>query len=199
MSKGEETRRAILDHALAAASRIGIEGISIGQLAVDLELSKSGLFGHFRSKEALQLALLDHASERFIDRVVRPALRAPRGEPRVRAIFDRWTRWPTESGLPGGCFFIPVMSELDDRPGPARDRLVALQRDLVDTLTTIIRGAIAEKHFRADLDAERMAQELYGLVLGLHLYTRLLEDPKALRRTRAAFDALVAAAERTPR
>lgn len=195
MTKGEETRRVILDHALAQASRVGLDGLTIGQLADELELSKSGLFAHFKSKEALSLAILEHASERFIDKVVKPALQAPRGEPRLRAIFDRWCRWPEESGLPGGCFFIPVLSELDDRPGPARDRLVGMQRDLVETLATVVRGAVAEKHFKKDVDADQMAQELYGLVLALHLYTRLLEDPKARRRTKASFESLVAAAK----
>lgn len=196
MTKGDETRRTILDHALAQASRVGLEGITIGQLAEELDLSKSGLFAHFRSKEALSLAILDHASERFTDKVIRPALKAPRGEPRLRELFDRWCRWPEESGLPGGCFFVPAMSELDDRPGPARDRLVAMQRDLVETLATVVRGAITEKHFRTDTDPEQMAQELYALVLALHLYTRLLQDPKARRRTKAAFEKLVTAAKR---
>ena len=124
MRKGELTRQSIVEHAAGLASRIGLGGITIGALAGDLDLSKSGLFAHFRSKEALQLQVLEHAAARFTELVIRPALAAPRGEPRLRALFDRWRRWPEASGLPGGCLFVQAAVELDDQPGPARDQLV---------------------------------------------------------------------------
>src|SRR5688572_8008376 len=99
MSKGEVTRQVILEHAAALASQVGLEGLSIGKLAEDLQLSKSGLFAHFKSKEALQVQLLEFTSERFVELVVRPSLRAARGEPRVREVFERWRAWPERVGM----------------------------------------------------------------------------------------------------
>src|SRR5678815_2314775 len=125
MRKGEVTRQAILERAAQLASVDGLRGLSIGRLAEDLKLSKSGLFAHVRSKEGLDQLVVELAGERFVEAVVKPALAAPRGEPRLRAIFEQWLRWPQRSGLPGGCFFVAAAAELDDRPSPARDRLVA--------------------------------------------------------------------------
>src|SRR5437667_155961 len=116
LRKGELTRQAIVEHAARMASRIGLEGLTIGALAEELKLSKSGLFAHFKSKEALQLQALEFGIGRFVDTVVRPALAAPRGEPRVRALFERWVDWPRASGL-AGCMFVALSTELDDRPG----------------------------------------------------------------------------------
>src|SRR5207247_6324762 len=120
MGKGELTRQAILERGLSLASRVGIEGLTIGALAETLALSKSGLYAHFKSKEALQLQVLDLAIERFTEVAVRPALAAPRGEPRGRALFDRWFRWVRDSRL-AGCPFVALATELDDRPGPVRE------------------------------------------------------------------------------
>src|SRR5690242_12974022 len=103
MGKGEQTRDSILERATVLASRLGLEGVSIGRLAGELGLSKSGLFAHFGSKEDLQVRTLDHAAERFTEVVVKPALAAGRGEPRVRALFERWLRWPQAVPQPGGC------------------------------------------------------------------------------------------------
>ena len=119
--RGTRTREAILARAVAVASEQGLEGLSIGALADDLGMSKSGLFAHFRSKEGLQIAILEMAGARMVDEVVRPALAAPRGEPRVRALFDRWLAWEQSPSLPGGCPFMAASFELDDRPGPVRD------------------------------------------------------------------------------
>src|SRR5206468_5300187 len=143
MSKGERTHTAILDRATGLASQLGLTGLTIGALADDLRLSKSGLFAHFQSKEALQIAVLDHAAQRFAETVVRPALLEPRGVPRMQALFDRWVAWERDEALPGGCIFVAATAELDDRPGPARDRLVALQRDWINVLETSVRNGIA--------------------------------------------------------
>ncbi len=96
MTKGEETRTAILDESLTLASRVGFTGLTIGQLAEQTRMSKSGLFAHFRSKEQLQLQTLAHARRRFIDTTVRPTLASPRGERRLRELFDRWLTWESE-------------------------------------------------------------------------------------------------------
>jgi AcrR family transcriptional regulator len=196
MSRGEVTRQSILDHASSLASQLGLEGLTIGRLAQDLDLSKSGLFAHFQSKEALQLQVLDFAAARFIETAIRPALSAPRGEPRLRAVFDRWLGWSTSNGLPGGCFFVAAATELDDRPGPVRDRLVELQKEWLSFLSKGAQMAIDAGHFRDDLDPEQFAHDAYGALLAYHHASRLLRDPKAILRARTAFENLILAARR---
>jgi AcrR family transcriptional regulator len=195
VGKGDETRAAVLDRAVDVARRVGLSGLTIGTLAEQAELSKSGLFGHFRSKEALQLQVLEHARSRFEERVARPALRAPRGEPRLRALFDRWLDW---ASAPGGCPFVAAATEFDDRPGAVRDRLVQDQRDMFDMITTVFRTGIAEGHFRDDVDPGQFAQDLYGVLLARHHTLRLLGDENADARAHHAFEALLTAA-RIPR
>src|SRR4030095_5481355 len=124
MAKGNVTRSRIVETALRAASVDGLEGITLGKVAADVGMSKSGLAAHFDSKEALQLDVLSTAANKFTEAVVRPALSAPRGEPRLRAFFERWMEWEQHESLPGGCVFMHAAAELDDRPGPARDTLV---------------------------------------------------------------------------
>jgi AcrR family transcriptional regulator len=191
--KGEMTRAAILDEAVQVAARVGFSGLSIGGLADQVEMSKSGLFAHFRSKEQLQLQTMDRARQRFVDVVVRPALAAPRGEARVRAIFDRWLVWAKQS-MDAGCIFVAAAAELDDRPGPLRDALVANERDWLELLATVVGAAVAEGDFRADLDADQFAFELHALMLGHHHASRLLRAPDAGGRTQKAFESLLAAA-----
>jgi AcrR family transcriptional regulator len=198
MGKGELTRQSILKHAASLATEVGLDGLTIGRLADDLGLSKSGLFAHFESKELLQLSAMEFAAQRFIDTAVKPSLSAPRGEPRVRAFFENWLAWPKKSGLPGGCFFIAVATELDDQAGPVRDRLVELQRDWLDALAQGVRIAIAEGHFRKDVDPDQFAYEMYGIMLVTHHFTRLLRDPKAELRARKAFDGLLAKSRKQP-
>ena len=190
-SKGAETREAILTHALGLATRIGFEGLTIGRLADDLQMSKSGLFAHFRSKEALQLAILRMAGERMIETVVKPAFSAPRGEPRVRALFERWLAWEQSPSLPGGCPFMAASFELDDRPGPVRDFVVQNLRDWIDTMAGAARIAVREGHFRADLDCEQFAHDCQGIGLAFVHASRLLRDPKARVRAQTAFEALL--------
>lgn len=194
MGKGEETRQAILDEALTAASTLGIEGMTIGGLAREAGMSKSGLFAHFQSKEALQVQLLEHAGERMAEHVIAPALRAPRGEPRIRALFDNWLAWLASDELPGGCPFIAASSELDDREGPVRDALVGHQKRHLAFLTGAAQRAIDAGHFRRDLDLEQFAYELYSIFLGHHFFTRLLRMPAAEARARTSFEALLASA-----
>ena len=195
MGKGEQTRQAILTHALGLATRVGFEGLTIGRLAEELHLSKSGLFAHFKAKETLQIQVLEFAAQRFVDEVVRPALRALRGEPRVRELFRRWQAWEKAPGLPGGCPFVTAAAELDDRPGPVRDYLVRRYKDMFDVLVTAARGAVEEGHFRADLDCEQLAHDFYGVMLGYHHAARLMKDPRAASRAAAAFEALLRAAQ----
>jgi AcrR family transcriptional regulator len=192
VAKGAETRDRILDRAVSLASRDGLGGLTIGTLASELGLSKSGLFAHFGSKEDLQLEVLRAASARFVDAVLRPAFRAPRGEPRLRSLFEHWMRWATDPALPGGCILVAATAELDDHEGRPRDFLSATQRQLDETLTRSVRMAMEAGHFRADLDAEQLAFELHSIFLGYHHTKRLLRDPRAEKRGRVAFERLVA-------
>jgi AcrR family transcriptional regulator len=194
MSKGEVTRQAIVERAMNLATRIGLEGLTIGGLAEAMHLSKSGLFAHFKSKEALQRDVLRLAADRFVEAVIRPALTAPRGEPRLRALFENWMSWPQRGGTDAGCFFVAAAAELDDRPGPVRDLLVQQQKDWMETIATVVRTGISEGHFRRDVDADQMAHDLYGVMLAYHHATRLLTDPNAPKRAKNAFETLVAAA-----
>ncbi|MGZ3417719.1 MAG: TetR/AcrR family transcriptional regulator [Polyangiales bacterium] len=191
VTKGTETRERILDRAFRTASRDGLEGLSIGGLASELGLSKSGLFAHFGSKEDLQVAVLERAAEHFEAVVMKPAFRAPRGLPRLRKVFDLWMAWADDPGLPGGCIFMAAAAELDDREGRPRDTLIHNQRRLFEALGRCVKLAIEEKHFRRELDPEQVVFELYGILLSFNHYKRLLRAPDAERRTHAAFERLV--------
>lgn len=197
LTKGEETRAAILDQALASASRLGLEGLTIGNLAEAVGMSKSGLFAHFRSKEDLQLQVLETAVRRFVEMVVAPALKAPRGEPRVRALFDRWMDWENADFQPGGCIFVATANELDDRPGPLRDRLVGYQRDWLQAIATAARISVEEGHFGAEVDVQQFAYDLYAIILAYHHFSRLMGDPAAEARARRSFESLLSTV-RTP-
>jgi len=190
VTRGEETRERILERAMALAGVVGLEGLSIGELARETGMSKSGLFAHFQSKEDLQLEILATARDRFAREVFQPALRAARGEGRIRALFERWLAW--ERGRAGGCPFTEASYELDDRPGPVRDALAAAQEEWVDALARAAEIAVEEGHFRDDLDPRQFAYEMYGIFLAYHLYHRLLDAKDAADRARAAFDRLVA-------
>ena len=196
MAKGENTRTAIVEKGVSLATQVGLEGLTIGRLATELQLSKSGLFAHFRSKEALQIQVLDAAAERFVDEVVKPAVREARGEPRVRALFDRWLAWTKTNSGPGGCLFVAAAAELDDRPGPVRDRLVALQKGWLEMIAIVFRTGVTEGVFRPDLDPEEFAHDLYSVMLGFHHASRLMRDPRAENRAHAAFGRLLSSARR---
>ncbi|MCS6911970.1 MAG: TetR/AcrR family transcriptional regulator [Myxococcales bacterium] len=192
MHRGNATRQTILEQAMRMSSLYGLEGVTIGGLAAALSMSKSGLFSHFGSKESLQVEILRAAAQRFTQQVVAPALAGPPGEPRVRALFEGWLDW--SRGLPGGCLFVAAAVDMDDRPGPARETLVLVQREWLGVLADAARSAIEEGHFRPDLDPAQFAFEAYALLLGCHHYNRLLHDPRALERTHNAFEALLYAA-----
>jgi AcrR family transcriptional regulator len=189
VSKGEATRQAVLGQAVEVASRLGLSGLTIGTLASQVELSKSGLFAHFKSKEQLQLQVLDYARETFTDQVVRPALKAPRGEPRLQELFDRWLAISRDSAP--GCLFVSAATEFDDQPGAVRDQLVRDHKDLVDSIVQMFRAGVAEGQLRPDADAEQFAHDLYGVMLGFFHAERLIRDPHAERRTRRAFENLL--------
>jgi AcrR family transcriptional regulator len=191
-SKGEQTRTAILDAALNVASRLGLEGLTIGTLADATGMSKSGLFAHFGSREDLQLAVLEHAARRYGETVLMPALKIERGLPRLRAMFERWLDWAIASGLPGGCIMIAAAAEYDDRPGPIRDAVIANQHRGNALTQKAVRLAIEEGHLRRDTDPEQISFELLGIVLAAHNHRRLLGDKEARKRALLAFEQLIA-------
>lgn len=184
------TKQAILHEGVVAAYRVGLGGLTIGRLAAATGMSKSGLYAHFGSKEDLQLAVLAQAAQEFADTVVVPALAEPRGEPRLRALFENWLR----SGnlrAPGGCLFVKASAELDEQAGPVRDQLARDHRSLYDSLARVVRTGIDEGHFRAETDPDQFAADLDGVLLAFYHWHRLLDDPRAETRARTAFERLV--------
>lgn len=194
MRKGEATKEAILQEGLALASRIGFEPLSIGELAKAVGMSKSGLYAHFRHKEDLQLEVLRQAERVFTETVIRPAIGVTRGEPRLRALFEAWLHWSESELIPGGCVFISAANEYDDRSGPVRDYLVESQHRWLDGLARAAQLAIETGDFRPALDAVQFAHDFYAIVLAYNHFRRLMRDPEAERRARAAFESLIAGA-----
>lgn len=194
MGKGAKTREAILDRAVSIASRSGLSGLTIGGLAKDLDLSKSGLIAHFGTKEALDLAVLQAGAEIFSNHVVVPAGKSEPGEPRVRALFDGWIRYANLKQLPGGDLFFGAIAELDDRPGVCRYYVARVQKDWLQTIENATREAMAQGHFRDNLDPSQIAFNVVAILQGYHVYSRMLNDPLAARRANGAFEALIARA-----
>ena len=161
--RGERTRIAVLDRALLLATSEGLDGLSLGQLADALGISKSGLFAHWRSKEALQLAVIDHARAQWTDEVIRPALAAPRGVRRLWAVHDRRLAFYETGRLPGGCFFANANFEYNARPGAISERLAVQLTDWMTFLTGLAAAAIALGDLRSSTDAAAMAYETESL------------------------------------
>src|SRR4030088_483115 len=153
MRKGEQTRTLFLNEAVALASQVGLEGLSIGSLAERLGMFKRGLFAHFGSKEDVQLPTLEQARPVFFEEVLSPALKRARGLPRLRGLFSNWLAWVKRNdNLPGGCLMLAACVEYDDRPGAVRDLLVAGQRELRGAVAKAIRIAIDEGHLELQTD-----------------------------------------------
>jgi AcrR family transcriptional regulator len=184
----------ILNEALALATQVGLEGLSIGALADRIEMSKSGLFAHFGSKEDLQLLTLREAQRLFQERVLSPALQEPRGLPRLRALFSNWlASIQKNDDFPGACLILAASAEYDDRPGAVRDLLVAGQRELRGAIAKAIRLAIDEGHLLPQTDPWQFSFELFGIVLAAHHDRRLLEDTRSSGRAQNALERLIEA------
>lgn len=194
MTKGEDTRSAILDAALAQASRSGFESLTIGSLAERVGLSKSGLFAHFGSREELQVAAIEAAAARFSEAVFLPALKARRGLPRLRALFDNWLQWTSRSGLPHGCPMQAAAVEFDDRPGAVRNAVVEHFARLERELGRAVALAVGERHLRADIDTGQFVFDMMGVIFSYYHSLRLMGGEGADARARAAFQRLVVAA-----
>lgn len=184
--RGEQTRRAILERAADIASVEGLEGLSIGRLASELGASKSGVFAHFGSKEELQLATVEAARERFVEAVVAPALKAPRGIRRLWALCDTWLRYAEAPVFTGGCFFCAVDAEFGARPGRVRDALQIARRDWIGLFVTTIEAAQRAGELAEDADPRQLTFELDAFLLAANTDALLYDDPVAYDRARIA-------------
>jgi AcrR family transcriptional regulator len=184
MTKGKDTKNLVLEAGLDMASQLGLECVTIGNLAKATNLSKSGLFAHFQSKENLQVEILNHAARVFSEGVIIPALKTKAGIPRIRALVNNWIQWTSE--LTGGCIFVTASADFTDRPGRVRDVLLNQQKEWIDCLKRIAQSAVAVGDFRKDIDDDQFAFDLYSLLLGFHLYFNLLDDAEIRKRQEAA-------------
>ncbi len=187
LQNGLQTRGAILDAALRLASQVGLEGLSIGALAELTQMSKSGVFAHFGSREELQISVVREYHRRFEEEVFAAAMNQPRGLPRLRALFDGWVRRVSVE-IDSGCIYISGAVEFDDRPGPVRDALLAMVGDWQTALARAIGMAISEGHLRADTDPGQLLFEVHGLILALHHDARFLRNPGSVERARIGFE-----------
>ena len=190
LSKGEETRAVILEAAVQHAGVHGFDALTIGILAEQTGLSKSGLFAHFGSKEELQIATLDEAVRRYNEVAFIPALKAPRGLRRLIVVFDNWLQWIERSGLKA-CPMLAANTEFDDRPGPMRDAVVDHMQRMHDQIMRGVQMAIDTGEFSVDTDPEQFAFELFGIISSCYRSRNLFDDAKANFRARKAFDRLI--------
>ena len=189
--KGQQTKAAIVDAALGLATHIGLEGLSIGALAEVMRMSKSGVFSHFGSREELQISVIREYHARFEDEVFVPALRQPRGLPRLRAMFDNWMN-RTSVEIDSGCIYISGAVEFDDRPGPVRDALADSVRTWLAAMHRAVVQASEAGHLQPDADAQQVAFEIHGLILALHYEARFLKTPDSIARARTGFANILA-------
>jgi AcrR family transcriptional regulator len=190
-TKGEETRAQILSAAVDQASSAGFESLTIGTLAEKTGMSKSGLFAHFGSKLELQLAALDESARQFTVQVFMPALKAPRGVKRLKALFEGWVSWPKRASLPGGCPIDAASREYQHRPGPMRDAVIERQKQLDRELTKAAQLAIDSGEFKPDTDARQVAFEMLSLILAFYRGELVLGTDDSRNHARIAFEHLL--------
>jgi AcrR family transcriptional regulator len=192
-SHGAQTRNAIVRAAADLASVEGLDGLSIGRLASDLAMSKSGLFAHFGSKEDLQLAAIEEARQRYVQQVIAPALAAGAGITRLSALCEAFLSYIERRVFPGGCFFASAVAEFDAKaPGPVRDRIAECQQQWMDTLEQVAQDAVAQGQLAAGSDPRQLAFELEGALLTANWYFHLYADPGYLELARRAVQARLA-------
>jgi AcrR family transcriptional regulator len=193
-ARGDSTRRAILRRAMQIASVEGLDGLSLAGLAADLEMSKSGLFAHFGSKEELQLSTLRAARRVFSDTAVEPAQASPEGIERLVALTVSWLDYIGTDTFAGGCLFMGAAAEFDARPGPVRDLVAETMSRWLGLLAEQARAAIDRGELVADTDPEQLAWELHAFGLGLNWDRQLNASSAAVARTRTAMTSRLHAA-----
>ena len=191
LQKGQQTKAVIVDAALGLATQIGLEGLSIGALAEVTRMSKSGVFAHFGSREELQISVIRDYFTRFEEEVFYPALREPRGLPRLRAMFGNWMKRVAVE-IQSGCIFISGAVEFDDRPGAVRDALASSVQTWLAAMYRAVVQAKEEGHLQPDADEQQVAFEIHGLILALHYEARFLKSPGSITRAKTGFDTILA-------
>jgi len=196
LQKGLQTKAAIVDAALGLATQIGLEGLSIGALAEVMQMSKSGVFAHFGSREELQISVIREYHTRFEDEVFYPAMAQPRGLPRLRALFANWMK-RTSVEIDSGCIYISGAVEFHDRTGPVRDALAGSVNTWLAAMRRAIDITVAEGHLAPGTDAAQVAFEVHALILALHYEARFLHSPESIDRAVRAFESILARQQAT--
>jgi len=192
MQSRQGPKRIIVERAFKNATRLGLEGVTIGALAADLGLSKAGVHSHFGTKEGLQEQIVAFAVDEFTRVVIQPTLSAEMGLPRLKALFGHWVGWYERYGRLDGCFFVSNATEMDDRPGAVRDALVGAVQNMLRLIGEFVRECVNNNEFVAECDPQQVAFEMYGVILAHHNADRFLKDPKAGAKAQRAFNGLIA-------
>ncbi len=187
LHKGQQTKQAIVDAALGLAAQVGLEGLSIGALAELMNMSKSGVFAHFGSREELQISVVREYFNQFERDVFVPAMQVERGLPRVKALFANWMQIVAQE-IQSGCIFISGAVEFDDRPGPVRDALASSVKVWLGAVHRAVVQAKQAGDLSDDADEQQMTFEIHGLILALHYEARFLNNPVSIERANKGFD-----------
>jgi AcrR family transcriptional regulator len=190
-SKAEQTKSVIVDAALRLASQIGLEGLSIGAIAEVTQMSKSGVFAHFGSREELQISVVREYYARFERDVFMPALQIPRGLPRLSALIDNWMDQVAHE-VQSGCLFISGAVEFDDRSGPVRDALEQSIKTWLGAVRRCIAMAVEDGHLAKTTDPKQMMFEIHGLILAVHYEAKFLKSTRSMERAKVGFNNLLA-------
>lgn len=191
MKRSDSKYQEIVQRALLMANSVGLDAVTLGNLSSEIGMSKSGLFAHFKSKEALQLAVVELSVSRFGSMVVQPALQQPPGWPRLIALFENYLRWLTGEQQQGTCFFVAASQEFDDQPGVLRDALHEAMDSWRSCIARIAAPAISAEAQAEGASAELLAFEFIGLTMSFQLAHKMLRDPLAETRLRQAFALLM--------
>jgi len=195
-ARSARTRAEILSTTADLASAEGLEALTIGRLAAELRMSKTGIFAHFGSKEQLQLATVEAAKQIFLAQIVEPSLQKPRGLPRLRAMLENWLTYVENIVFRGGCFFAAAAAEFDSRPGAVRDEVAALSKAWLTALRDEIAFALREKHLGAGVDPTQLAFELHAFVQEANWAFKLFNEKSSFLRARRAIAHRLASASR---
>jgi AcrR family transcriptional regulator len=185
------TRERILHQGLALMSQAGLSGVTLGVLADQVGMSKSGLFAHFRSKEDVQIELLTHMAEFVMEHVLRPSMTAGEGLPRLRALVRNWFGWAQRAGLPGGCPVAAGLFEFDDVEGRVRNKILEMEAQFRGMLIELVQRAVELGHLRKDLEVDQFVWELCAIYLGHHAAHRFLRAADADSRAQTAVQTLL--------
>ena len=191
MRKGEQTKAAIVDVAVALASLDGLEGLTIARIAERMSMSKSGVFAHFGSREDLQIEVVREYHRRFEEEVFIPAIREKRGLPRLLKLFDNWVMRVTQE-IDSGCIYISGAVEYDEREGPVREQLVESVKTWLNALLKAVQQSVELRQLRSDTDPKQLVFEMHGLILALHHDARFLKQRASVERAKKGFERLIA-------